>query len=128
MVAPTRRALFGGAVAVAAMAAPAITAALPRFPSELERRIDKALVDMRAINCMSGLSDDDLYALMKPGKDAVDEILALDGDDADTQRLRLKAMRWCHSDEPIEDGDFGECTNQRLVEKILRSALKAGAI
>lgn len=95
-------------------------------PQDLERRIDQAIADLPFLASRNhGLTDQEWQARFDISSEAVREVAELEGDDPETQRLRLKAMRWVCDDEIPDADDFGESTNQRLGARIVRTAMRA---
>jgi hypothetical protein len=90
----------------------------------MEAAIDLELLLAKEMDARTGVSDDEMDAYMDRQGVVLDHALALDGEGEQVRRIRLKALQLCHSGQvEVKDGAFGECTNQLLAAKIIRSAL-----
>jgi len=95
--------------------------------AELERRIDHAISEIPFLTSREhGLTDDEFNKRLTNGDQLAAAIAALDGDDAVTQRLRIKALGWLSVYTPtvvFKDAD----TQEKLVAALMRSACKQSA-
>lgn len=121
MTALNRRALFGAGIAIAAM--PLMVAASP--VSGIEREIEIMLAEMGAMNAAPELPEATWDEYFAREKALLSRVMALKGDSEAVQRVRMKALMLCHSNDLTElwDGAFGECTNQQIGLKIVRSMM-----